>query len=277
MTKQQKQSSGQLDPNPASSTDAPCENASQDAIEDTSAEKRIPGAPSREHLVQKRTGRRIRAYALSDQPIGRFLKDGRANTWHSKATHRALLFVAGSFWVSMLCVPCFFGQQLDDAQNLSSSMIMYFVLISGWCWIVEIWVVVHTEQGLEFFLNAPEHLQKALRGQVQHVLVLCALLFSGLGRFDTFSDIVFTIMLFKDAAKNGDITWFTIEGVRFEIHVPLKYVSLFAVAVGVFLFQALPGLILLMRRQALPAAFKLNEFQFLLALLETEEDVEENV
>merc|ERR1712176_1731741 len=90
---------------------------------------------------------------------------------------------------------------------------------------------------------------------------------SFLGRYDTFSDIVFTMMLFS----HTPITSFTIFGREFQIPLlPLHLWSLFAVVVGVYMFQALPGMVMLCARKNFPMAFKFNEFNFLLAMIELE-------
>lgn len=130
---------------------------------------------------------------------------------------------------------------------------------------------MHTRHGLQFFQNICEHISDALRGRTAGAVGLMAILFSFLGRYDTFSDVVFTTMLFS----RPEITWFSIKGQVF--HIPLmslQYWSLFATACGVFVCQALPGMILLICKKHLPMAFKFNEFNLLLALtdMEIEED-----
>jgi len=54
--------------------------------------------------------------------------------------------------------------------------------------------------------------------------------------------------------------------------VALHQVALFSLIFGVFAVQALPCIILICGKRYLAAAFKLNEFHFLLGMLECESE-----
>lgn len=222
-----------------------------------------------------REARELTPVTLTSLSIGEFIRGADERAWHWNEAHKALFISAGTFWIAMALIPIFFGAKIGQTRNVPLAMMMYFVLTSLVCTLLELWVVIHTRHGLRFLQEGGEHLSRALRGQCKELVASAAIVFSMLGRYDTFSDIVFTVMLFKDAEINGhEITWFSIWDHRFEMHVPLKYISFFAVVVGVFMCQALPGMILLGFRRALPMAFKFNEFQFLLALIELESSEE---
>lgn len=196
---------------------------------------------------------------LSKEPISEFL-EGASGTTHSKAAHIVLVLAGFGYWVGMSLFPVLFGSAIDS-KGVPLSAMMYFVLLTNCCIFAELWVVIHTESGVRFLQYVGERL--AQRDKKAFFAIL-AIAFSILGRLDTFSDIVFTSMLFRQQS----ITWFSLWGHVVYLPCELKYISLIAVVVGVFLCQALPGMILLMLKRGLTMAFKFNEFQFLLAMSE---------
>ena len=93
-------------------------------------------------------------------------------------------------------------------------------------------------------------------------------------RYDTFSDVILTVLLCQ-----SDPIYFvefdTLIHKRIYLPCALHYIALFSLIVGVFALQALPGIGILFFvdrfPKYLPAAFKFNEFNFLLGMLELEE------
>mmetsp|Transcript_37334 Transcript_37334/g.71861 ORF Transcript_37334/g.71861 Transcript_37334/m.71861 type:complete len:81 (+) Transcript_37334:586-828(+) len=75
--------------------------------------------------------------------------------------------------------------------------------------------------------------------------------------------------------KSDPIYWIEFEHtLKIKIHFPvaLHQVALFSLIVGVFAVQALPGIIFICGKRYLAAAFKLNELNFLLGMLECESE-----
>merc|ERR1712032_97053 len=65
---------------------------------------------------------------------------------------------------------------------------------------------------------------------------------------------------------------------KITIHFPfaLHQISLFSLVVVVFLLQGVPGMVLTCCKKYMAAAFKLNEFNFLLGMLELDSKAMEN-
>jgi len=197
--------------------------------------------------------------------IAEFLNGQDRAALHWEGAHLVLVMSAGTFWIAMLSLPVLFGQKITRSPNVPLSSLMFFMLTSVTCVALELWVVIHTRQGLYFLQNAWEFI-------CTKPMAVLAVLLSVVGRYDTFADIIFTIILFKDAEHNGPITWFSIKDHKFWLPMPLHMISFYAVLIGVFICQALPGMILLISKKYLPMAFKFNEFQLLLAMTELELD-----
>lgn len=209
---------------------------------------------------------------LSHRRLADYLRGADPRARHWREASRGLLISGLAFWVGMALIPVLFGGQMDSSQSVPVSTLLYFFLLSGFCITIEIWVVVHTRHGLLFFQDAVEHMCAALTcKRVSGAMGILALLLSLLGRYDTFSDIVFAMMLLH----KKEITWFSVWDHKFQIPLmSLQCWAVFAVVFGVFICQALPGMILLAVGRSLPMAFKFNEFNFLLAI--TEMEVEED-
>merc|ERR1719453_2225412 len=86
--------------------------------------------------------------------------------------------------------------------------------------------------------------------------------FTCLARWDTFSDVVFTARV----SDCEDITWFSVKGNVFYLPFGLtvQKLALFALIVGVFLFQALPALVLIACKGLTPLALKFNDFNIIM-------------
>jgi hypothetical protein len=103
---------------------------------------------------------------------------------------------------------------------------------------------------------------------------------SHLGRFDTYGDVTFAKMI----ATCEPITWFSIYDHYFYLPFGWDLASMVLVIliIGVLLFQALPGVVLLACRKRpgwkdyLPIAFKLNEYNLLLSVMVEEADPTEH-
>merc|ERR1712070_274893 len=97
--------------------------------------------------------------------------------------------------------------------------------------------------------------------------------FTLIGPFDTYADVVFCAKLFKCAP----ITWisFHIFGQKYVWSLPfgldILQIAIFALVFGVFICQAFLGLsVFLCRCGSLSMACKLNEFNLVLAVMESE-------
>lgn len=121
-----------------------------------------------------------------------------------------LVIASGTFWLAMAMIPVLLRAKMKKA-NVPMSTVMYFVLTGCVCVFMELCVVVHTRHGLHFIQNMGVHLTKAFHGHAAGSMGVLALVLSLLGRYDTVGDVVFTLILFKDAEHTGmETTWFTI-------------------------------------------------------------------
>jgi hypothetical protein len=86
--------------------------------------------------------------------------------------------------------------------------------------------------------------------------------FTCLARFDTFADVAFTAKL----VQCDEITWFSMKGFvfNFPFGLSLVNIALFALIFGVFIMQALPGIVLIAYKVT-PLSLKFNDFNVLLA------------
>eukprot|EP00931_Biecheleriopsis_adriatica_P061486 TRINITY_DN3696_c0_g1_i7.p1 TRINITY_DN3696_c0_g1~~TRINITY_DN3696_c0_g1_i7.p1 ORF type:complete len:502 (-),score=86.28 TRINITY_DN3696_c0_g1_i7:173-1678(-) len=228
----------------------------------------VAAKPAREQTPME--WRRSHQVTLSERSVADFL---RGDDKKAKAAYHGLIAAGGFYWLAMALVPVLFGNKLGSTKSIPMTSLLYFILVTGLCILVEIWIVVHTRHGLWFIQNSFEHLTQAAAALYScklpsGAMASMAIILSLLGRYDTFADIVFTAMLFHEE----EITWFSIRDVIFHLPMPLHQMSLIAVVVGVFACQALPGMILLAMRKCLPMAFKFNEFNLLLAITEYELD-----
>eukprot|EP00440_Ansanella_granifera_P073831 gb/GFBE01080110.1/.p1 GENE.gb/GFBE01080110.1/~~gb/GFBE01080110.1/.p1 ORF type:complete len:459 (+),score=99.76 gb/GFBE01080110.1/:1-1377(+) len=174
---------------------------------------------------------------------------------HSSRAHRALIVSSLLFWSFMVSIPFVFDKQITCTGNPPATAIQAFFAIWIVDLLIQIWILSHTRTGYNMIL---QNLFGFAGG--------C--LFSLLGRFDTYGDVLFTAKL----RKCEPITWFSIWEHRFEFpsSMELEWLAEFALVFGVGICQALPGVILLVGKRVLPLAFKLNEFNLLLSAMETD-------
>eukprot|EP00746_Dinoflagellata_sp_MGD_P157614 gnl/MRDRNA2_/MRDRNA2_86261_c0_seq1.p1 gnl/MRDRNA2_/MRDRNA2_86261_c0~~gnl/MRDRNA2_/MRDRNA2_86261_c0_seq1.p1 ORF type:complete len:550 (+),score=95.32 gnl/MRDRNA2_/MRDRNA2_86261_c0_seq1:100-1749(+) len=174
---------------------------------------------------------------------------------HGKRAHRLLMAGALLFWCAMGMIPFVFDESLTCGGNIPAGGHLVFFMVCILNLMIEFWIMIHGREGYLMFRN-------------HHPKFILGVVLSFLGRFDTYSDVTSATMIMKCEA----ITWWSIEGLKFELPggLELAQISLFALMVGVFLLQALPGTILLFRNRALPIALKLNEFNVLLAVMEND-------
>jgi len=206
-----------------------------------------------------------------EQGIVDFILDPSA--LHSTASHRLLIACSILYWGGMALIPFLFGPEIKGGKNASipSTAVLYFTIMNMASIITELWIAQHTYEGLMLIRFCGENMQKALDGQFAKASAIAAVLLSILARYDTFCDVVLTVIL----CKSDPIYVIKFEHtLHVEIPLPcaLHHVALFSLIVGVFTVQALPGIVCLVSRRYLPAAFKLNEFNFLLGMLECEAD-----
>lgn len=185
-------------------------------------------------------------------------------------SHRLLIVCAIIYWGGMALIPLIFWESIIGGIDASVpvSTVLYFTIICIVTLVPEFWVAIQTYEGFMLIKNCHEHLARAFSCNTES-WTLGATLLSCLARYDTFSDVIMTVILCKTEA----ITYLHFKHtLHIEVFLPIELhkISLFSIVVGVFGFQALPGIIFLIRKRYLTAAFKLNEFNFLLGMLECE-------
>ena len=91
-----------------------------------------------------------------------------------------------------------------------------------------------------------------------------------MGHFDSMSDVTNALVIQNCAGDGGqDLTWFSVWGHRFNLPADLGAIMIFGVVL-IALFQALPGLLLVVFNRQLEAALKLNEHTMVLAAADAE-------
>lgn len=176
---------------------------------------------------------------------------------NARRAHFALVVSSVLFWISMAALPIAMGEKVTCEGDPPALGIFVF-FASAWVdLIIQMWVAMQTRRG--FLILA-----------TQHFKVLTGVGLSLLGRFDTFGDVMNVMRLSHCEA----ITWYSIKGNVF--HIPfgleLSHIAIGTLILGVFLFQALPGMILLFRKRYIAIAFKLNELNLLLTVMAEEND-----
>lgn len=200
-----------------------------------------------------------------------FLKGapGRPPREHAIFGHRALLLSATLFWGGMAGVPFIFKSKLTCGADIPMSAIMYFFGLATMCIFCELYVMVHIEDGVRFIMNFVERVRSC-----HNIMFTMSPFLSYVARFDTFSDIVFTVFLHAcppihyitiKAINDGKKMWIP--------YFPLQTWALWTLLIGVVFFQVLPGLCMLCTQKYLPMGLKLNEFNTLLAIID--ENLEE--
>jgi len=179
---------------------------------------------------------------------------------HAIFGNRALLLSAVMFWAGMAGIPFIFKDKLTCGANIPMSAIMYFFGLATFCTFCELYVMVHIEDGVRFIMFFVER----LRG-CHNIMFTLSPMLSYVARFDTFSDIIFTVLLMQCPP----IHWISIKG--YVIQIPYFELGTWAVwtlVIGVVFLQVLPGLFMLSCKIYLPMGLKLNEFNTLLALID---------
>jgi hypothetical protein len=197
-----------------------------------------------------------------------FLKGTSAKTprEHSVFGNRALVFSATLFWTGMAGVPFIFKSKLTCGAEIPMSAVMYFFLLASWCTTCELYVMVHLEDGVQFIVNFVERVRSG-----RNVMFTLSPFLSYIARFDTFSDVVFAVLL----SSCPLIHWISIQSVVIKIPLfSLATWSVWTLVIGVGLLQVLPGLFMLYTQRFLPMGLKLNEFNTLLAIID--ESYEDN-
>jgi len=189
---------------------------------------------------------------------------------HSVAAHWLLVIATMLYWVGMGVIPFIFSTTIVGGKDayVPPSALLYFNGICMISLLIELWVASHTKLGIHLIQFWGETLNRA-RIDSSKAMTVGAVVISAIGRYDTFCDVVMTVILcrgepIEEIEFNGTLN------TTIHFPVPLHEVSVFSLVVGVFGLQALPGIFLIIRKQYLAAAFKLNEFNFLLGMLECE-------
>eukprot|EP00929_Paragymnodinium_shiwhaense_P007674 TRINITY_DN111582_c0_g1_i1.p1 TRINITY_DN111582_c0_g1~~TRINITY_DN111582_c0_g1_i1.p1 ORF type:complete len:346 (+),score=47.26 TRINITY_DN111582_c0_g1_i1:354-1391(+) len=206
-----------------------------------------------------------------DMYIVEYLQGKGYTSLHADLCHKALRATSGVFWVAMLSLLFLWRPECGGRRVWYRHAV--FALVTFLSLSTQMWVMLHSRLGYHLAIFQP---QRLVVGAVLTVL----------GHFDTYADVTFAGML----QGCEEITWFSIkeryfhlsywmhhsgadefEGARvFQLHVSLQSASLFAIVVGVFLCQALPGFVTLYLGKWFPMAFKINEFNLILSLMDAE-------
>lgn len=184
----------------------------------------------------------------------------KAHREHAVFANRALQLSALLFWGGMAGIPVIFQDRLTCGCDIPTSCFMYFFILASCGNLAELYVMVHIEDGVRFIMNFVER----IRGR-HNIIFTLAGLFSYVGKFDTFSDIITTILL----TQCPPIHWVSIKGV--VINIPffsLGHWAIITLVIGVIFCQALPGLYMVHSGTYVPLGLKLNEFTTLLAILD---------
>lgn len=238
-------------------------------------EMRDVDSPATNQNRKARTKRR----RLYPRTILDFLQGGSA--WHSVAAHRLLVACSLVYWAGMACIPVLFGASITggEGSSIPQSAVLYFVLVNMGSFMCELWIAMHTETGHFLITEFGENVHRAASGNgFKEAKAFGSLMLSIMGRYDTFSDVVFTIILCKTEKITQlhfthSFQWLCQCEPIMTLPVPLHHVALFSVVVGVFGLQGIPGVVMLCLKKGLPAAFKLNEFNMLLAMVDYEAEV----
>lgn len=172
---------------------------------------------------------------------------------HSYLIHFMLWCTNLLFWATMAAIPVVFDKDLQCDAAVPIGGHITFGVVSLLAVLVEVWVIRHTRRGQRLFKQC----NMTLYGSV---------LFSLLGRFDTYSDVT----TYKMLSDCDPITWFSINERKFVIPfgLELAQISFVALVVGVGLFQALPSIIMLTCKLSMPMTLKFGEFNMILAVME---------
>lgn len=173
--------------------------------------------------------RRMRGGMLYRGTVLSFIQDGRAR--HSVAAHRLLVIFALKYWIGMALIPVVFGGSITGGVDASvpKAAVLYFVLLNFVSVLGELWIVNHTEVGRHMILDCGENLWKAVTGNGSgEAIAFGSILLSVMGRYDTFSDVVFTVILWKTPPITQLVFKHTLHGATMSLPLPLHYIALFS-------------------------------------------------
>lgn len=185
---------------------------------------------------------------------------------NARTAYRALVISCSFFWISRAAMPFVFRQRITCEGDPPAGAVYVFFAVAVVDLLVQVWVAMHSRQGFLIMTLTPA---KLLIGSFLSVL----------GKFDTFSDVISTVQL----QRCEELTWVSIEGHYFympsigSFTPSVSQIALATLIVGIFLLQALPGAVLLARKQYLGIAFKLSELNLLLVVAEDEGEEFDNV
>lgn len=159
-----------------------------------------------------------------------------------KCKQRVLASMSVLFWGGCIAYPFVLDDQLTcdgDNPDVAVQAFVFFVIVDL--------ILQHSFACLK---------------EIGCLRVLEGYAFTCLARFDTFADVAFTAKL----VQCDEITWFSIKGFVFNLPfgVSLVNIALFALIFGVFIMQALPGIVLIVYKVT-PLSLKFNDFNVLLA------------
>lgn len=237
----------------ATGADDAGEQDGDDKLDKVKAAKLTSSIPELgEALQQIRGGKPVLKQAPypADVTVAAFLA-GKAG--HGHKAHRAMVASALLFWSYMVAYPKLFNDQITCAGSTPATGLQIFFGLFIFDVVLQIWVLAHTQNGYGMLINN-------LFGFAEGVF------FSLIGRFDTYSDVSFTYKLLQCEP----ITWFSIDDHVFNLPFPLVYFAIFALLVGIFCMQAIPGLFFLCFKWRLPMAMKFNEFNLVLSVMAVE-------
>ena len=104
-----------------------------------------------------------------------------------------------SYWVSMALIAIIFGVRITGGADSSvpGNALLYHFAINMSSAMAEIWVASNMQLGFLPVRNCFETIGKALRGERREMVTIETTALSLVGRYDTFSDVVFCAILCK--------------------------------------------------------------------------------
>jgi hypothetical protein len=211
-----------------------------------------------EELKDEETRKPRNVLTLRNLPLeDLLLQRGRgARHVNRKSVYPLLMFSSVVFWTLMATLPFVLKGEVTCDGGPPPLAVYLFFAHTSLDLLAQLWISAQTRQGFIMFVQMSPQFWLGVG-----LTCLC--------RFDTFGDVVNTAKLFQCEP----ITHFSfIQNHRIYLPpgIPLATIALVTLVLGVFVAQALPGLVLLFRKNYLPIAFKLNEFNLLLTVMKSE-------
>lgn len=165
----------------------------------------------------------------------------------------AILTASFAYWTTMAFV--YFDVQVGCGQAAPLSDWLLFFALCLFCQIAECLIVTYGTLDSQFFRSRE---------------CLLGVIFSNIGRFDVFSDIVNVISINACVAADLDsFTWFSVKGTVYQLPTDLGTMVNFGLFM-VLALQAVPGIYLLVQKKYMPVALKFNDCCLVLAAMEME-------